>query len=482
MPLTTKLSMRLKADRRLQEQGLQTRAQEIDLSYQLNSSWSVAAGVRNDERLDLSPLSPLTQEQGERTDAVLQVGYDSKRRWSAYGFVQESTSVDGGREQNSRVGTGGSYRISERLRMSAEVSDGDLGAGGKLGTSYLPSERTTLYLNYALENERTDNGLRPATGTGGNLIAGVKTRLSDSTSVYLEERYRTSDWSSGLTHATGIQLAPTERLNLSASTDIGRLQDMTTGAQTERRAAGFRVGYGFDALTLSTGIEYRFDETEQPDLSLTTRKSWLFRNNFKYQITPDSRLLGKLNHSESTSSLGQFYDGGYTEAVLGYAFRPVRHDRLNALIKYTYSFNVPTTDQITLRGTPAEYVQKSHVGAFDLTYDLTPRWAIGGKYAHRRGLVSLDRANPEFFDNTANLYVVRADFRFKRDWEGLIESRLLDMPDADDRRSGAVLVVSRYVGDHLKIGAGYNFTDFSDDLTDLSFDHRGSFVSFTGAL
>jgi hypothetical protein len=145
-------------------------------------------------------------------------------------------------------------------------------------------------------------------------------------------------------------------------------------------------------------------------------------------------------------------------------------------------FNVPTTDQITLRGTPAEYVQKSHVGAFDLTYDLTPRWAIGGKYAHRRGLVSLDRENPVFFDNTANLYVVRADFRFKRDWEGMIESRLLDMPDADDRRSGAVLVVSRYVGDHLKIGAGYNFTDFSDDLTDLSFDHRGSFVSFTGAL
>ena len=27
-----------------------------------------------------------------------------------------------------------------------------------------------------------------------------------------------------------------------------------------------------------------------------------------------------------------------------------------------------------------------------------------------------------------------------------------------------------------------NFTDFSDDLTDLSFDHRGTFLSFTGAL
>jgi hypothetical protein len=27
----------------------------------------------------------------------------------------------------------------------------------------------------------------------------------------------------------------------------------------------------------------------------------------------------------------------------------------------------------------------------------------------------------------------------------------------------------------MKVGIGYNFTDFSDDLTDLSFDHNGVF-------
>ena len=223
-------------------------------------------GVRADERRDDSPVVPLTQEQGERTDAVVQVGYDSKGRWSAYGFVQDTVSIDGDREENGRIGTGGSYRISERLKVDAEVSNGDLGAGGKVGTNYLHNDRTTLYMNYALENERTDNGLLATRGSEGNTVAGVKTRLSDSTSVYLEERYRNSDWSSGLTHATGISLAPTERLNLGASTDIGTLRDTLTGAETERRAAGFRVGYGFNALQLSSGVEYRFDETEQPDL------------------------------------------------------------------------------------------------------------------------------------------------------------------------------------------------------------------------
>ena len=40
----------------------------------------------------------------------------------------------------------------------------------------------------------------------------------------------------------------------------------------------------------------------------------------------------------------------------------------------------------------------------------------------------------------------------------------------------------RYVGKHLKVGAGYNFTDFSDDLTDLSYDHQGAFLNVIGTL
>jgi hypothetical protein len=32
------------------------------------------------------------------------------------------------------------------------------------------------------------------------------------------------------------------------------------------------------------------------------------------------------------------------------------------------------------------------------------------------------------------------------------------------------------------VGAGYNLTDFSDDLTDLSYDHQGMFVNLVGAM
>ena len=482
MPVAERFSVGAKVDNRTQDLGIETRAQEYNVGYRLSYNWDVRAGYRVDDRLDRSLSAPLTQSQGERTDAVLQIGYDSKDTWSTYAFVQDTLSVTGDREENARAGIGGSHRISDRLRVDAEVSDGDLGVGGRVGTNYLHSDRTSLYLNYALENERTDNALRSMRGSEGNLVTGVKSRLADSTSVFLEERYQHNDSMTGLTHATGISFAPTENWNLGINTDIGTLQDVQTGAETKRLAGGIQIGFAFDALQFSSGIEYRDDDAEQPDLARSTRTTWLFRNNFKYQLNPGSRLLGKLNHSVSDSSLGTFYEGGYTEGVLGYAYRPVHHDRLNTLVKYTYFYNVPTTDQITLQNIAAEFIQKSHIASVDVTYDLTPALSIGGKYAYRLGQVSLDRENPEFFSNNANLYVLRSDFRFWNNWELLVEGRLLDMPDLNESRSGALTTVSRYLGDNLKIGIGYNFTDFSDDLTDLSFEHHGVFVSLTGAM
>jgi hypothetical protein len=482
MALTASISVRAKSDSLEQDDGIETDAHEVNLAYQISQRWDLSAGVRYDNREDNSPVLLPTQEVGDRTDAVVQLGFDARGQWSSYGFVQDTISKSDTREDNARYGVGGSYLVSDQLRMDAEISTGDLGDGGKLGTSYLHSERTSFYLSYALENERTDNGLRSTRGAEGTLVTGMKTRFSDSTSIYLEERYRHGEAMTGLTHATGVSLTPTERWNLSANTDIGTLQDMLTGAETDRTAGGFRIGYGVDALQVSTGIEYRHDKSEQIDAAVAERETWLYRNTFRWQLNPASRLLGKLNYSISDSSLGDIYDGEYTEAVVGYAFRPVRHDRLNAMLKYTYFYNVPTTDQVTQSNAAAEFIQKSHVGALDLTYELTSSWSIGGKYAYRQGQISLDRDNPQFFDNTAMLYVLRTDWRLREKWELLLEGRLLDMNDLGEQRSGALVALSRYIGDHFKVGVGYNFTDFSDDLTDLSYDHQGLFLNLTGAL
>jgi hypothetical protein len=274
-----------------------------------------------------------------------------------------------------------------------------------------------------------------------------------------------------------VNLVANERWNFGGSTELGRLRDSQTGARTDRKAAGVRMGFGVEKLQFSSGVEYRRDDAEQPDLTHTERTVRLFRNNFKVQLTPSWRMLGKLDRSISTSSLGDFFSGGYTEGVLGYAYRPVKHNRFNALAKYTYFYNVPTTDQVNLQNATAEFIQKSHIAALDVTYDLTADWSVGGKYAYRLGEVSLDRAVRNFVDNAAQLGVLRVDWRFRKNWESLAEGRVLELRDIRQRRAGALASIYRYIGPKMKVGIGYNFTAFSDDLTDLSFDHKGVFLN-----
>jgi flagellar motor protein MotB len=479
LPIGDSWSLNAKADRKAQELGLTTTAEELDVGYKVTKNWSVSTGVRQDDRQDNSPVIAATQQQGERTDVVAQLGYDSLTTWRAYTFAQDTVSRSGDRDDNGRAGVGGSYRVTNALQIDAEASEGDLGPGGKLGANYLVSNHTTLYLDYSLENERGDSGIFQRQGT---LVSGMKERLTDSSSVYVEERYQDIDSASGLTHATGVTLTPDDRWNLGANAEVGTLFNSQTDAETKRKAGGVHVGYGHDTIQASSGVEYRDDDMQQPNATFTNLKTWLFRNNFKYQITPDWRLVGKLDHSMSDNSQGQFYDGGYTDATLGYGYRPVASDRLDVLAKYTYFYNMPTAGQVTPQGTAAQFIQKSHIAAIDVSYDLTQQWSVGGKFAYRLGEASLERVNPQFFDNTAELYIARIDWHFHEEWEGMIEGRVLDMPDLSQTRSGMLVALYRHFNKHVKAGLGYNFTNFSEDLTDMSYKCHGIFMNVVGAM
>jgi hypothetical protein len=61
LPLTSRLSLAAKGDQRIEDQGLETRAIELDAGYKLTEKWTVSTGVRNDLRKDHSLVVPLTQ-------------------------------------------------------------------------------------------------------------------------------------------------------------------------------------------------------------------------------------------------------------------------------------------------------------------------------------------------------------------------------------------------------------------------------------
>ena len=474
-------------DTRDQDQGLKTEAIDVTTSYQATENWRFSGGGRVDSREDGSANVPATQTQGNRLDLAAEAFYDSRSNWTAYGFSQITANADGSRDDNHRVGGGGSLRYSDRLTLNGELSAGSLGTGITGGLDYLATASTSVYSAYTLENERSDNGVR---AQRGNWNTGISSRFSDSLSVYGEERYSHGDLPSGLTHAFGVNYVADERWNYGASVEAGTLEDNITGADTERFAFGVNAAYNFGNTVLASALEYREDQSENLDESTDTRETWLLKNNLRYQLNPDWRFIGKANFSQSTSSEGELFDGDFTELVLGYGYRPTLNDRLNTLFKYTYFYNLPfgdplvdpSTGQVTGSSTPSTFIQKSHILSVDLIYDLTERWSVGGKYAHRNGEVALDREDIEYVQSRADLYILRADWHFINRWDTLIEWRLLDLPDAEDTRSGYLFGMYRHVGENLKFGAGYNFTDFSDDLTDLDFDSKGFFINVIGKL
>ncbi len=73
--------------------------------------------------------------------------------------------------------------------------------------------------------------------------------------------------------------------------------------------------------------------------------------------------------------------------------------------------------------------------------------------------------------------VMRTRYHLLRKWDALAEYRWLDVDEAESDRKGMLLGIDRQVGNNLKLGIGYNFTDFSDDLTYLDYDRQGWFLS-----
>jgi tetratricopeptide (TPR) repeat protein len=62
------------------------------------------------------------------------------------------------------------------------------------------------------------------------------------------------------------------------------------------------------------------------------------------------------------------------------------------------------------------------------------------------------------------------------------EYRILTQKQAKDRKYGALAEVSRNIGEYFQVGIGYNFTEFNDDLTRLSYTSHGPFFRITGKL
>lgn len=478
LPLSERTTLQAKADDREGDYQVSNNT-ELGLRHQWGETWSSTAGVRHDERtMKIANASLTLSQNGARTDLQLRADYvplkdggkpGEKEDWSIYGFVQGTLERTEERDANNRAGVGGQLRLNDRWALNAEASGGNLGTGGMLSADYRISDRSNAYLNYRLESENPDTNYR---GRYGSWVTGSNYRLNDTTRLFGEVRATDGAGSQSLVQAFGVDLAPNDRWTFGSKVEFGTVSD-ELGGDYDRKAVGFSTSYKHEGVKYSGAVELRRDKSTTGQ----TRDTWLLRNTYGQQLDPAWRLLGKFNISRSSNSDGAFYDGNFHEAVIGAAYRPVDNDRWNTLVKLTSYHNVPTAGQLDSNGQVADYAQKSQVFSVDTIWDVKPWVSLGFKYGLRVGKLRMNKVDGPWFSSRADLVVLRADWHWVHEWDIVTEVRNLRAKEAEDARAGALVAVYKHVGKHVKAGVGYNFTNYSDDLTDLSYRSRGWFIN-----
>lgn len=447
-----------------------------DAAWQIDDYWKLTLGAKYS---DLRDPSGDVESNGKRTDLAAKITFSPDDGREYYAFAQGTVDRSGGRDRNDRGGVGAKIKLTEKIGLEGEVSYGTTGWGALAGLTYDPTADEHYYLGYRLDGAREVGSSTLSGRDNGQVVFGARRRYDDQWSAFTENNYDMFGKRRALTSTYGVTYTPDAKWTVDGGLEIGRV-DGSTDEDVDRKAISVGVSYkDGDGFTARARGEVRLDNSDAGDV-----ESFLFTGGVAYKVDPNWRLVasvdGLISNTDKVDGTEDILDGDYVEASVGFAYRPVENDRLNALFKYTLLYDLPGSDQVTADGTTYAPRQRSHVLSADATYRLNNYLTIGGKYGFRIGEVETERGSGDYTSSSAHLGIVRADLHVVHNWDVLLEGRVLYSPSADTVDYGALAAVYRHFGNNLKAGVGYNFGSFSDDLTDLTQDDQGVFFNVIG--
>lgn len=459
-----------------------------DISWQATNRLKVTAGAAFKRvRSHSAAHSGKSGYNGTRSDGGLRLSYSIDEDRSAYVFGQGTLSVSGDVHRNDRIGVGGEVRLTEKITANAEISHGTSGLGGLAALNYSPTAEDKYYVGYRLDADRASSldNQHELTGTDlGSISAGAYRTMSDKLAIYADNSYDLFGLRKSLTQTYGVVYTPDTSWSADASIVAGSISDRNIDPQTgrelsdyQRQAASLALRYNDQETGLRGSLkgEVRLDDSQD---NTRDAKTFLLASGVKVEASDDWEMLADTDLVMVRGASDLVEDGIYVETSLGFAYRPVNSDKLNALVRYTYLNDTSGFDQEASSGTGLE--QQSHILQADVSYSLFPWLTVGSRQAVRVGKYREVDDSEEWQSNVAYLGTAKAEFHVIRQWDALLEGRMLHHSEAETTDYGALAAVYRHVGDNLKLGVGYNFGRFSDDPRDLTLDDKGVFFNLVG--
>ncbi len=470
--LSTRFQFQFYADLYQNDAGREYNEIGVQGEHLLSERSALSFGV---EYLDTDEGSGTSTGTGSRTDVALRYDRTVSDRLSWNVFGQVTASRSGTVEANNRAGLGGKVQLNKNLALEGQVSDGNLGVGAQALITYDDQSGKSTYFGYSLDPNPTS--FNPGfNNTGdGRFVAGSQQKISDNTSVYVENGYDVFDTQRTMTGTYGVDYTHTEFTQYSAVFEVGLIDD-PVGGDFRRRALS--LGYAYDnKRTAAEGrLEYRHERGVDGNGSRDS-DTILFSSSLRHKLSDSRRLLASIDTVDTDAENPALTDTKFAELSFGYAYRPIYHDRLNVLLRYRFVYD--EYGQVITDGASTDVrgpLQHSHIFSLDAEYDLNRQWSIGGKIGYRYSETAPVGTN-DFTRNNALLLVANTRFHVTHKWDLLAEARLLEAEQAETSDAGMLFAVYRHVGDNAKLGLGYNMTTFSDDLADLTYDDGGFFVN-----
>jgi len=346
------------------------------------------------------------------------------------------------------------------------------GTGARVLAEYDDGEGNTSYLGYELDAGRELDGTTLVGTDLGRYVLGGTRSVSDEVTMFGENIYDAFGRYRSFSSAYGVTYTPSDIWSTTIAFELGTVEDDADN-DFDRTAFSVAMRRQTEDLTLSGRVEYRVEEGLRSGAVLNT-ETILVAANADYTISEDAHVVANLNLADTQTTESSLLNGEYADFSVGYAYRPTRNDRLNVLARYRYLHDmygqrVDDADEDGPR-------QRSHVVSVDASYDLNAAWTLGGKIGYRLSETAADEASP-FVDNDAMLTALSLRYHQVHNWDLLLEVRNFQTIQAGTNETAALAAAYRHLGNNLKVGLGYNFGSFSDDLTDLEYDDEGIFLN-----
>ncbi|MCF6324594.1 MAG: OmpA family protein [Gammaproteobacteria bacterium] len=377
--------------------------------------------------------------------------------------IRHQTTLNGTPNDQNTIGL--KYNITQNLHLEGSATSGDQGDAGEARLGYR-TEKITLYLTERVNDDKS--GKTTSTIIGGETsiatIAGA-----DSGKIYSEYQWGNSDNQDKSLSLVGAEqqwkIENGWKLNLGSEySDINTLSDIIS-----RNTFVVGLSYMEKGLKASTRHETRNDRGTERKRQLLTSSS------IEYNLNPDYILFGKYRYSITRNLTKQIDDARFDEQSIGFAYRPTSHDRFNALTRYT---RLSDLRPLSLNNVTAVTTQMD-VFSIEWSYQINKKLEWTEKQAIRIKTEQVGRFSA--LKTQTHLSIHRLNYGLPWHFRLGLEYRTLQQKQANDRRTGWLSEITWEANRHMRLGLGYNFTDFSDnEFSANDYSTEGWFVRIQG--